>query len=68
MPSMTLATIYSTLVVLQRSGLIQELPFQRMSRYEAIMDPHVNLVCIASRPSWMPTRARRQWLASVNGS
>ena len=45
-PSMTLATIYSTLGVLQRSGLIQELPFQKMSRYEANMEPHVNLVCI----------------------
>ena len=31
-PSMTLATIYSTLGVLQKSGLIQELPYQRMSR------------------------------------
>ena len=46
LPSITLATIYSTLGVLQRSGLIQELSFQRMSRYEAIMDPHVNLGCI----------------------
>jgi len=46
-PSMTLATIYSTLSVLQRSGLIQELPFNRMSRYEPNMDPHVNLVCIS---------------------
>jgi Fur family peroxide stress response transcriptional regulator len=45
-PSMTLATIYSTLGVLQRSGLIQELPFQKMSRYEANMEPHVNLVCM----------------------
>ncbi len=45
-PSMTLATIYSTLSVLQRNGLIQELPFNRMSRYEPNMDPHVNLVCI----------------------
>ena len=33
-PSMTLATIYSTLGVLERNGLIQELPFERMSRYE----------------------------------
>ena len=46
-PSMTLATIYSTLGVLERNGLIQELPFERMSRYEPNMDPHVNLVCIA---------------------
>ena len=45
-PSMTLATIYSTLGVLQICGLIQELPFQRMSRYEPNMEPHVNLVCI----------------------
>ena len=45
-PSMTLATIYSTLGVLQKSGLIQELPFQKMSRYEPNMEPHVNLVCI----------------------
>lgn len=45
-PSMTLATIYSTLGVLVRSGLVQELPFQKMSRYEPNMDPHVNLVCI----------------------
>ena len=45
-PSMTLATIYSTLGVLERSGLIQELPFERMSRYEANMEPHVNLVCV----------------------
>ena len=45
-PSMTLATIYSTLGVLERSGLIQELPFPRMSRYESNMEPHVNLVCI----------------------
>ena len=45
-PSMTLATIYSTLGVLQKSGLIQELPFQKMSRYEPNMEPHVNLVCV----------------------
>ena len=45
-PSMTLATIYSTLGVLERSGLIQELPFEKMSRYEANMEPHVNLVGI----------------------
>ena len=42
----SLETIYSTLGVLERSGLIQELPFERMSRYEANMEPHVNLVCI----------------------
>jgi len=45
-PSMTLATIYSTLGVLQKSGQIQELPFQRMSRYEPNMEPRGNLGCI----------------------
>jgi len=45
-PSMTLATIYSTLGVLEQSGLIQELPFQKVARYEPNLDPHVNLVCV----------------------
>ena len=45
-PSMTLATIYSTLDVLKRSGLIQELPFAKQSRYESNLEPHVNLVCV----------------------
>lgn len=45
-PSMTLATIYSTLDVLERSRLIQELPFPQFSRYESNLAPHVNLVCI----------------------
>ena len=45
-PSMTLATVYSTLGVLSRSGLIQELPFARQSRYESNVSPHANLVCI----------------------
>lgn len=45
-PSMTLATVYSTLGVLSKSGLIQELPFAKQSRYESNVLPHVNLVCI----------------------
>jgi len=45
-PSLTLATIYSNLGVLERSDLIHELPFEKMSRYEPNMEPHVNLVCI----------------------
>ena len=45
-PSMTLATIYSTLGVLEKSGLIQELPFPKSSRYESNLEPHVNLVCV----------------------
>ena len=46
LPSMTLATIYSTLDVLETSGLIQELPFPQFSRYESNLEPHVNLVCV----------------------
>lgn len=45
-PSMTLATVYSTLGVLTKSGLIQELPFARQSRYESNLAPHINLVCM----------------------
>ena len=45
-PSMTLATIYSTLDVLESCGLIQQLPFAKQSRYESNLNPHVNLVCV----------------------
>ena len=45
-PSMTLATIYSTLDVLESGGLIQQLPFAKQSRYESNLEPHVNLVCV----------------------
>ena len=46
-PYITLATVYSTLSVLQKKGLVQELPFQRMSRYDANLAPHANLVCVS---------------------
>ena len=46
-PYITLATVYSTLSVLQKKGLVQELPFQKMSRYDANLSPHANLVCIS---------------------
>ena len=45
-PSMTLATIYSTLDVLESGGLKQQLPFAKQSRYESNLNPHVNLVCV----------------------
>ena len=56
-PSMTLATVYSTLGVLSKSGLIQELPFAKQSRYESNVAPHVNLVCIGAETSPTPTTA-----------
>ena len=39
-PSLTLNTIYSTINVLVKRGLIQELPFQQYSRYESNLNPH----------------------------
>ena len=44
-PYITLATVYSTLSVLAEYGIIRELPFQRQSRYDANLSPHVNLAC-----------------------
>ncbi len=45
-PYVTIATVYSTLDVLEQAGVVQELPFQRLSRYDANLSPHANLVCI----------------------
>ena len=45
-PYVTLATVYSTLDVLERAAIVRQLPFQRQSRYDANLDPHANLVCI----------------------
>ena len=45
-PYVTLATVYSTLDVLERASIVRQLPFQRQSRYDANLDPHANLVCI----------------------
>ena len=45
-PYVTIATVYSTLDVLEQAGIVRELPFQRLSRYDANLSPHANLVCI----------------------
>ena len=45
-PYVTLATVYSTLDVLERAAIVRQLPFQRQSRYDANLSPHANLVCI----------------------
>jgi len=45
-PYVTLATVYSTLGLLERAAIVRELPFQRQSRYDANLSPHANLVCI----------------------
>ena len=45
-PYVTLATVYSTLDVLEKASIVRQLPFQRQSRYDANLEPHANLVCI----------------------
>ena len=45
-PYVTLATVYSTLTVLEQAGIVRELPFQKQSRYDANLSPHANLVCV----------------------
>ena len=45
-PYVTIATVYSTLNMLEELGIVRELPFQRQSRYDANLSPHVNLVCL----------------------
>ncbi len=45
-PYVTIATVYSTLDVLEQVGIVRELPFQRLSRYDANLSPHANLVCV----------------------
>ena len=32
--------------MLEELGIVRELPFQRQSRYDANLSPHVNLVCL----------------------
>ena len=46
-PTVSLATIYKTLKVLEELDLIQELNFpQRQARFDSYMKPHLNLVCL----------------------
>ena len=45
-PYVTLATVYSTLDVLEQVAIVRGLPFQRLSRYDANLSPHANLVCL----------------------
>ncbi len=46
-PYVTLATVYSTLGLLQQAGIVRELPFPKQSRYDANLSPHANLVCLS---------------------
>jgi Fur family peroxide stress response transcriptional regulator len=45
-PSVSLSTVYYTLDIMKRAGLIKELEFDdRDSRYEGDISDHLNLVC-----------------------
>ena len=46
-PTVSLATVYKTLQVLDELDLIQELDFpQSQARFDSYMKPHVNLICL----------------------
>ena len=44
-PRLSLATVYNTLQVLARNGLIKMLTFREDNRYEANLSFHINLIC-----------------------
>lgn len=45
-PMVSLATVYKTLDLLKRLGVVKELGFAEGARYDSNLDKHVNLVCI----------------------
>jgi Fur family peroxide stress response transcriptional regulator len=46
-PTISLATVYKTLQILQQLDMLQELDFpQAQARFDSYMKPHVNLVCL----------------------
>jgi Fur family peroxide stress response transcriptional regulator len=45
-PTVSLATVYKTLQILSKLGLIQELSFpEGQAKFDSYMRPHINLVC-----------------------
>ena len=44
-PTIGLATVYNTLSTLKEKGLVAELPFSNVTRFEVNAQPHANLVC-----------------------
>ncbi len=46
-PTVSLATVYKTIHVLQEIGLVQELCTPRVqARFDPRMEPHINLICL----------------------
>lgn len=44
-PTIGLATVYNTLRTMTDRGLVHELPFSNVTRFEVNTQPHANLVC-----------------------
>ncbi|MGE0058975.1 MAG: Fur family transcriptional regulator [Dehalococcoidia bacterium] len=44
-PTIGLATVYNTLRTMTDNGLVSELPFANVTRFEVNTRPHANLVC-----------------------
>jgi Fur family peroxide stress response transcriptional regulator len=46
-PTVSLATVYKTLRILTKQGLIQELDLpESQARFDSYVEPHINLVCL----------------------
>ena len=46
-PTVSLATVYKTLLILREHGLIQELDLpESQARFDSNVEPHINLVCL----------------------
>lgn len=45
-PMVSLATVYKTLELLKKKGLVRELDFPAGARYDSNVEEHVNLVCV----------------------
>ena len=57
-PYVTIATVYSTLDVLEKAGIVRELPFQRLSRYDANLSPTPTWSAWAAALWWTPMLGR----------
>lgn len=45
-PMVSLATVYKTLELLKKKGLVRELDFPAGARYDSNVDEHINLICV----------------------
>jgi Fur family peroxide stress response transcriptional regulator len=44
-PTIGLATVYNTLRTMTERGIVSELPFANVTRFDVSLRPHANLVC-----------------------